>query len=72
MLGDDGGDEQLLIAQRDRQISHEHASNAAYRDVLEEVCGEVYAAAFLERFQSTLAEQRRIIAGMRNAESTEP
>lgn len=48
-----GGDasEELLVAERDRRLRQDAAKNTAYRDALEEISGELYAAAFAESFQ---------------------
>ncbi|CUI14194.1 Hypothetical protein, putative [Bodo saltans] len=44
-------EEELLVAERDRTIRQTSAKNTAYRDALEEISGELYAAAFAETFK---------------------
>ncbi|KAH8611456.1 hypothetical protein ERJ75_000988900 [Trypanosoma vivax] len=55
----DSSDDELRIAARDYALRMESIQSEAYRQVLSEVGGEIYTAAYLQTYTSTLKERQR-------------
>jgi hypothetical protein len=60
-------DDELLVAERDRSLRQDSAKNTAYRDALEEISGELYAAAFGESFKKSFDQHFQRVVGSQPA-----